>query len=189
VEAIIRQIGLGEVAAWAELAREVFAATYGAAIEAKALGRYLSKAFSEAMLMTELAKPEAYVWGAWMGERLAGFSQVARGETPECVSAQEALEVVRLYVAGAYQGKGVAGQLMTETIKAAAQQGKGSLWLYVWERNERAVRFYRKWGFERVGEADLIFEGVRFHDLILERPFNNFTTENTEYTEKTKGNI
>ena len=55
-----------------------------------------------------------------------------------------------------------------------------------WERNERAVRFYRKWGFERVGEADLIFEGVRFHDLILERPFNNFTTENTE---KIKGSI
>jgi diamine N-acetyltransferase len=166
----IRRIGLGEVAAWAELAREVFAATYGTAIEAGALARYLSKAFSEATLTAELAKPEAQVWGAWVGERLVGFSQVLRSETPECVRDKEALEVARLYVAKAYQGTGVAGQLMAETIEAAPQQRKGSLWLYVWERNERAVKFYRKWGFEQVGEADLSFEGMRFHDLILQRP-------------------
>jgi ribosomal protein S18 acetylase RimI-like enzyme len=33
---------------------------------------------------------------------------------------------------------------------------KQALWLGVWEKNERAINFYHRWGFEKFGEHDFI---------------------------------
>ena len=41
---------------------------------------------------------------------------------------------------------------MNAAIDAARARGAQTLWLGVWERNPRAVAFYEKYGFTRVGE-------------------------------------
>jgi ribosomal protein S18 acetylase RimI-like enzyme len=41
---------------------------------------------------------------------------------------------------------------MTEVLRHATIQGAHTLWLGVWEHNARAIAFYRKYGFQRIGE-------------------------------------
>jgi ribosomal protein S18 acetylase RimI-like enzyme len=58
----------------------------------------------------------------------------------------------RLYLAAVAKGKGVADRLMEWTIAEARTLGADDLYLGVWSANERAQRFYRRHGFEIVGE-------------------------------------
>jgi ribosomal protein S18 acetylase RimI-like enzyme len=43
------------------------------------------------------------------------------------------------------------------------------MWLGVWEENARAIAFYAKWGFRRVGTHEFVFGGKTYDDLVMER--------------------
>jgi GNAT superfamily N-acetyltransferase len=64
-------------------------------------------------------------------------------------------EVVRLgpmYVLNEAQGQGVGGQLMSEFL---AWAGEAPMRLWVTAYNERAIRFYQRYGFKATGEREL----------------------------------
>jgi ribosomal protein S18 acetylase RimI-like enzyme len=41
------------------------------------------------------------------------------------------------------------------------------MWLGVWEENARALAFYGKWGFRRVGTHAYVFGGIEYEDLVM----------------------
>jgi ribosomal protein S18 acetylase RimI-like enzyme len=43
------------------------------------------------------------------------------------------------------------------------------MWLQVWERNERAIAFYKRWGFEVVGVGSKELGNSTGTDLIMVR--------------------
>ena len=59
---------------------------------------------------------------------------------------------------------------MAAARAAAAAEGARTLWLGVWERNERAIAFYRKCGFRDAGTHVFTLGRDRQRDLVLERP-------------------
>jgi ribosomal protein S18 acetylase RimI-like enzyme len=61
-------------------------------------------------------------------------------------------EIPRFYVDARFHGRGLAHDLMALAIQRAAAAGVATLWLGVWEHNPKALAFYRKWGFEVVGD-------------------------------------
>ena len=46
------------------------------------------------------------------------------------------------------------------------RQGAGTLWLGVYDRNVRAVEFYRRFGFAQVGVSEFLFGGRIYSDPI-----------------------
>jgi ribosomal protein S18 acetylase RimI-like enzyme len=63
----------------------------------------------------------------------------------------------------------LAHQLMGHVVARAEAAGSTVLWLGVWERNPRALAFYRKWGFEVVAEHIFTVGQDPQRDLILRR--------------------
>ena len=57
---------------------------------------------------------------------------------------------------------------MKEAIREAKERGFNCLWLGVWERNERAIKFYEKWGFKRVGGNIFVMGEDIFKDFTME---------------------
>jgi ribosomal protein S18 acetylase RimI-like enzyme len=86
------------------------------------------------------------------------------------------LELKRLYVARAWHGRGVAQALMDAALDAARARGARTLWLGVWERNPRAVAFYGKYGFTRVGEHTFLLGADPQTDWVLARPLEGPST-------------
>jgi ribosomal protein S18 acetylase RimI-like enzyme len=66
------------------------------------------------------------------------------------------VELARFYVDQAHHGRGIAQALMTAVYANARALGGTRLWLGVWERNFRAIAFYRKCGFEKCGEHPFV---------------------------------
>ncbi|MBM7503426.1 GNAT family N-acetyltransferase [Agromyces aurantiacus] len=119
----------------------------------------------------------------WRGELdgtagLVGWSMLVRTEGGEpadadaaaAVSARPAIELSKMYAHPAAHGQGVAGELMRATLAEASREGMPIVWLGVNEENARAIRFYEKHGFARVGTKRFRLGDRWEHDLVLARP-------------------
>lgn len=62
------------------------------------------------------------------------------------------LEVARIYVVHDFIGKGVGNCLMEYIVELAKEWRMEAIWLAVWEHNHRAIRFYKRWGFNIVDQ-------------------------------------
>jgi ribosomal protein S18 acetylase RimI-like enzyme len=128
---------------------------------------YLAHAYGERQQAAELANPMVTTLVVEAGGRLAGFAQLRRGDPPPGVALAESIELWRFYVAQQWHGRGVAQALLAAVIAAARAQGANTLWLGVWERNERAQAFYRKSGFRDVGVQVFVLGTDKQNDRVM----------------------
>jgi diamine N-acetyltransferase len=138
------------------------------------MARYLAEAFTPERQAAEILDPTGTVLlaerrGAPGDGDLLGYVHLVSGATPAAVQAPSPLELKRLYVARACHGQGVAQALMDAALDAARARGAETLWLGVWERNSRALGFYYKYGFTRVGQHTFVLGTDRQTDWVLAR--------------------
>lgn len=151
-ELVIRQAVLAEVKALVELAARTFYDAFAATNTPESMQAYMSSAFTVEQMTAELSDPHSTFLLAELAGQPVGYAKLVRGEVPECVNARPAIELSRLYVEQNVLGAGVGAALMQACLDTARQAGFQAIFLGVWEHNPRAQAFYRKWGFERVGE-------------------------------------
>ncbi|MFN2637449.1 MAG: GNAT family N-acetyltransferase [Gemmatimonadaceae bacterium] len=88
---------------------------------------------------------------------------------PDGVTGQHALEIVRFYVDGAVQGRGIGSALMNSCLSEARGRGADVIWLQVWKEAPWAVAFYTRMGFTVVGSAPFYFGDQVGDDYIMGR--------------------
>jgi ribosomal protein S18 acetylase RimI-like enzyme len=64
------------------------------------------------------------------------------------------------------KGAGVAQALMDDCLAWARGEGARLLYLSVWENNHRAQAFYKRYGFEHVGEHKFMVGATADRDFI-----------------------
>jgi ribosomal protein S18 acetylase RimI-like enzyme len=112
---------------------------------------HVAQSYGQTQQLEELVDPDITTLLVEIDGQLAGFAQLRSAVIPECVTGESPIELWRFYVVQAYHGRGVAPALMRSVALDAWRRGGRTLWLGVWERNERAKAFYRKAGFVDVG--------------------------------------
>jgi len=148
----IRRGGSADAAALAGFAARTFAEAFAAVTAPADMAAHLANSYTPALQAAELADPDIVTLLAERGERLVAYVQVRRnGETPPCVARDGSVEVQRFYVDDSVRGSGLAATLMRRSFGAVIELGGRHAWLGVWERNARAIAFYRKAGFVPVG--------------------------------------
>jgi len=100
---------------------------------------------------------------------VAGYAQLRNGHHPDCVSAENAIELWRFYIDRSGIGRGLAQRLMQTVVVEAAEWNGRALWLGVWEHNPRAIAFYRKCSFVEVGAHVFRLGDDAQTDLIMQR--------------------
>ena len=175
METVVRPATIADAARLSQLGATTFRETFEGENTPEDMARYLAKAFTPNQQAAEIADPAAAVL---LAERrhtsgdaeLVGYVHLASGPAPAAVQGPAPVELKRLYVARAWHGQGVAQALMDAALDAAYARGAQTLWLGVWERNPRAVAFYRKCGFTRVGEHTFVLGADAQTDWLLARP-------------------
>jgi len=165
----IRQASRDEIETVTEIAARTFRDAFGPDNDPDNMEIYLATAFAPEQIATELADPASKFLLAYVGAEIVGYAKLKVGEVPECVRASSPVELVRLYLDQKVIGKGYGATLIEACFKQARENGYKTIWLGVWERNDRAQAFYRKWGFIEVGfHAFKVGNDVQT-DLIMER--------------------
>lgn len=65
---------------------------------------------------------------------------------------------------------------MLAVQEEARRLGAATLWLSVYDRNVRAVTFYERFGFTRVGGKEFLFGGRVYIDPVYAAPVRNTPT-------------
>jgi ribosomal protein S18 acetylase RimI-like enzyme len=167
---IVRRALPDDAGALAELAARTFYDTFADSNSAEDMEAFLTSTYGEAIQLAEIMDPLMTTLLAEVDGVLAGFAQIRTGEPPSCVKGERPVEIKRFYVAKAYHGTGAAQELMRSAQAAAREEGGKTLWLGVWEHNDRAVAFYRKIGFYPVGSQPFLVGSDLQTDIVLERP-------------------
>jgi ribosomal protein S18 acetylase RimI-like enzyme len=76
-------------------------------------------------------------------------------------------ELRRFYVDRQWHGTGLAQELMDRVIATSSDDGVGVLWLGVWERNPRAIRFYHGFGFSEAGDQVFVLGTDKQRDVVM----------------------
>ena len=153
----------------AELGACTFAETFTVDNKPEDMAAYLAAAFSPEKQAAELADPLATFLIARINGRAVGYAMIRAGATPEGVSSEKPIELVRFYVSREWHGLGVGEALMQACIKEAQREAYRTLWLGVWEHNGRARAFYRKWKFQDVGAHIFQLGADPQNDILMER--------------------
>lgn len=166
----IRRANANDAAQVARFAEGVFTDTFGPDNTAEDMENYISTTFTPDRMRTTIADSGHTVLVAEAGDAMAAYAHLADGPSPECITGPAPIELRRFYVEREWHGRGVAQQLMEAVLAVARDRGKETLWLGVWERNPRAIAFYSKYGFERVGEYTFMLGSDAQTDWLLARP-------------------
>jgi ribosomal protein S18 acetylase RimI-like enzyme len=147
----IRRATATDARALASLAAEAFIETFGPDNTPADMAMYLATAFGESVQGGEIADSYNTVLLAERGGEMVGYAMLREGDAPDAVGDPGAIEIVRLYSFTRWIGTGVGAALMQRCLDEASARGRRTVWLGVWERNARAIAFYRRWGFADVG--------------------------------------
>jgi ribosomal protein S18 acetylase RimI-like enzyme len=151
----------------AELARRTFHDTFAATNDPTDMALYLSRAFGIDQQTRELEDRDIATLLVEIDGQAVAFAQLRSGHVPECVSGDKPVELWRFYVSREWHGRGIAPALMERVKAVARERGAGTLWLGVWERNDRARAFYVKCGFADAGEHIFLFGTDPQTDLVM----------------------
>jgi len=159
----------GDAALLAELGASTFAETFAEANDPADFAAYMTAAFGEAIQRTELEEPGVTVIFAERAGAATGYVLLREGRAPHVVGDFDALEIVRPYVRASAIGTGVGAVLMQRAIHEAASRGKEALWLGVWEKNTRAIDFYRRHEFFEAGTQPFLLGTDLQNDYVMVR--------------------
>lgn len=79
------------------------------------------------------------------------------------------MEIERIYVVNDFQGKGFGNYLMDKAVSIAVERKKQYVWLGVWEKNEKAICFYKKNGFFEIGTHSFFMGDDEQTDYIMRK--------------------
>ncbi len=169
-DVVIRTAHAADAPALADLARRTFEDTFAADNDPANIETHVAHAFGAAQQASEIANPDIVTLVAETDGALVAFAQLRRRPAPACVRASRPIEVWRFYVERAWHGGGLATRLMDASLERAASLGADVVWLGVWERNPRAIRFYGKHGFVDVGTHVFQVGADAQTDRVMQRP-------------------
>jgi len=169
VDATIRRAQPSDARQLSIVAEATFRQTFAAHNSREDMDSFCASAYGEAIQAAEIANPAMVTLLANAGDALVGFAQLRWARTPACVAASAAGEIQRLYVVGDFHGKGIAPMLMDACLQAMVSRGSDVAWLGVWERNPKAIAFYRKFGFFEVGEHVFRVGSDPQRDIVMAR--------------------
>lgn len=153
----------------AELGARTFSETFLEQNDPADVAAFLAATYAPDKQAAELADPATIVLVAELDGAAVGFAKLHAGPAPDCVVGPRPIELARLYVSRDQLGRGVGEALMSRVVEEAERAGHATLWLGVWERNERAQRFYRRWQLDVVGSHVFVVGSDPQTDLVMSR--------------------
>ncbi|MEL6554289.1 MAG: GNAT family N-acetyltransferase [Cyanobacteria bacterium J06621_11] len=167
----IRQATVSDAELLRELAIRTFCDTFSEGSEPDDMAAYLKTAFSFEQVRAEiLDECNLFLLLFAEGDRVpVGYTKLRTGTMEDCVKGNRPIELERLYVDRAVLRQGLGSMLMRSAIEQVRALGYGVIWLGVWEHNERAIAFYKRWGFEQVGEHPFVLGDDHQTDWVMQR--------------------
>ena len=169
-----RQATTDDAGALAALAAVTFPLACPPSASPDDIAAHLAGTLSEQHFLEYLADPDVTILVLDSADGLRGYSLLvnrppADPDVSSVLALTPSVELSKCYVHPGHHGLGAAAELMHASLQAAAATGAAGVWLGVNSQNARAIRFYEKSGFRKVGTKSFQLGTAVEHDFVLER--------------------
>ncbi|MGB0930145.1 MAG: GNAT family N-acetyltransferase [Chitinophagales bacterium] len=131
-----------------QISRKTFSDAFASMNSKENMLLYLSTAFSDEKLSAELTEENSQFYFAKYREETVGYLKISFDSVQTDLQDKDAMELERIYIKSTFQGKGIGKKLLSQAISIAQKKKVNYIWLGVWDKNEKAIQFYKKNGFE-----------------------------------------
>ena len=150
----------------ASFAAQAFTDAYLGLDDPQEIADYVAEHFQPGIMAGVIQDPACTTLLAWVDDQLAGYAILKAGPAPGCVNGPAPLQLWRIYLGSGFIGQGLGARLMDAVHEEARKRDARTLWLGVYDRNVRAVAFYKRFGFAQVGGKEFLFGGRIYIDPI-----------------------
>lgn len=166
----VKRATANDIEALQAVGRQTFFETFASENTEADMQKYLVEGFAQEKLVAELSNPNSEFYFVLLDGSVIGYLKLNYGAAQTEIKDSEALEIERIYVLKDFHGKKV-GQLLYEKAMQVAQRlNVRYVWLGVWEKNPRAISFYRKNGFVEFDKHIFRLGNDEQTDIMMKRP-------------------
>ena len=169
-EIIIRFANNQDAELIADLSRKTFYDSFAPQNKKANMDKFMNQQFSRQKLIGEVREPGNIFFLAYIDNEVVGYVKMKEAAVPIDLINIPSIEIARIYSVVNRIGKGVGKKLMQTCLDIAINKEKKIVWLGVWEKNQRAIDFYIKWGFEKFGEHNFILGNDVQKDWLMKKP-------------------
>lgn len=121
---------------------------------------YVQKNFDALILAEELNDLNSLFYLIFNDEKLIGFLKLNKHQALQNYTAEDALELERIYLIKSVTGLGLGRQIVEFVVQLAETMKKKVVWLKAME-SSRSVSFYQQQGFEIIGSNYLNYQPMK----------------------------
>ncbi|MFM7079959.1 MAG: N-acetyltransferase family protein [Bacteroidota bacterium] len=151
-----------------DLGRRAFQEAFGQFNDPGDMQAYLDLSFDPQRIKSQLRDPEVLYLMAFYQGTAVGYAKLIRNsKTANAMQDFKQMQMERIYALGAYVGKKIGKSLMLESLRIAKAEGFDYMWLGVWQENQRAIKFYKDFGFEIIGVKQFVIGNEVNDDYVM----------------------
>lgn len=148
----IRRAGENDAALLSRLSAVTFAETFSHTCRAEDMENYIAENYDQTLISKELQDPDDFYFIAYSDDKPVGYLRIKEDESViPIIQEHRSVELKRIYVLKEYYSKRIGAALMNFVLQLAKEKNYELMWLGVWEHNERAKNFYKKYEFVETG--------------------------------------
>jgi diamine N-acetyltransferase len=151
------------------LAIQVWLHTYATQGVSSVIATYVLSEYSPARFAALLAESSSALFVAEHDRNLLGYAVVKASADCSIPSASGA-ELATLYVQEPFLGKGVGALLLERVESWAMERMRAPIWLKTNSQNRRAISFYEKHGYTKVGITFFELGNEKYENVVLVGP-------------------
>ncbi len=149
-----------------QISKQTFFETFHEDNDPETMETYLSEAFTLDKLRKELENPSSAFYVYEVDGNVAGYLKLNEKDAQTEQMGESFIEIERIYVLKSFQKSGIGKIMLQKAIDLAKTK---AIWLGVWEKNQNAIAFYEKMGFEKTGEHVFQMGDERQIDWVMTR--------------------
>jgi diamine N-acetyltransferase len=162
----IRQGELRDAESLSALATQVWLHTYATEGISCVIARYVLSEFAPKKFEALLVEVPTTILVAEVNRNLVGYARLTT-QTMCPVFTTAKVELATLYVQKPFIGKGVGHALLSQAEKWAMRYAETAVWLTVNSKNDRAIAFYTKHGYSKLGTTFFELGDEQHENLVL----------------------
>jgi ribosomal protein S18 acetylase RimI-like enzyme len=169
---MIRKAEERDASSLAAVGIEVWVNTYLRDGVSAVFADYVLAEFTAQKFRSAIGDPDLAIWVSENRTGIDGFVTVCSTAAPPQTNCSP-LEITTLYVQPRHQAGGRGGALLRNALDHCRRMGGESVWLKVEAKNRRAIDFYLRRGFTKIGSTDFVIADQAYENYVMRADLRN----------------
>ena len=137
-----------------QLSKQTLIESHGRSAPKEDMDQYIALKYNEDTIKAELRDPANIYHLLYYNGEFVGFSKIILNIPFKEDVAKNMTKLDRIFLLKKVYDLKLGVELLTFNLNLMKQHKQTGVWLFAWTENERAIKFYKRNGFEIVGHHD-----------------------------------